>query len=159
MTTTCCSASGRPRSSVPGRHRSSSIAVVSVSPGRSTSGPGRGQVLELVDLDRSLAAERDQALRLVPRLGVLPRHLEHDVAPVAVGARRDPRAVAARLERVVEIQPPARGQLLDPVRQRGQPLPPAPVRRRRSRPAGRLGTRSLALMLPTVRRPSTTAPG
>ena len=55
MTTTCCSASGRPRSSVPGRHRSSSIAVVvGVAAGRSTSGPGQGQVLERVHLDRPL---------------------------------------------------------------------------------------------------------
>ncbi len=123
MTTTCCSASGRPRSSVPGRHRSSSIAVVSSAP-PSAPPPCPPQVLERVHLDRALAAERGQPLRLVQRLGVLPRHLEHDVASVAVGARRDPRAVAARLERLAEVQPPACGQLLDPVRQRGQPLHP-----------------------------------
>ena len=74
-------------------------------------------MLERVHLDRPLAAERGQALRLVQRLGVLPRDLEHDLASVAVGPRRDPRAVAARLERLAEVQPPARGQLLDPVRQ------------------------------------------
>ena len=42
--------------------------------------PDRRKVLEGVHVDRPLAAERGQALRLVKPLGVLPCHLEHDVA-------------------------------------------------------------------------------
>ena len=84
--------------------------------GRSTCRPGRRQVLKGVHLDRPLAAERGQALGLVQRFCVLPRHLEHDLASVAVGPWRDPRAVPARLERLAEVQSPAGGQLFDPVR-------------------------------------------
>ena len=90
------------------------------------------EVVERVDLDRALAAERGEPLRLVQRLGVLPRDLEHDVASVGVGARRDPRAVAAGLERLVEVELPARRELVDPGRQRGQPRHP-----RRSARVGR----------------------
>ena len=92
-----------------------------VSPFAASSWAGRYRVLERVHLDRPLTAERRQPLRLVHRLGVLPRHLQHDLSAIAVGARRDPRAVAARFERLADRQPPACGQLLDPVRERSQP--------------------------------------
>ena len=91
-----------------------------------------GEVVERVDLGRAVASERREPLRLVQRLGVLPRHLEHHVASVGVGARRDPRAVAAGLERFAELEPPACRQLLHPLRQRGQPRHP-----RRSAHVGR----------------------
>ena len=134
---TCCSASGRSRSSVPGRHRSSSIAVVSASPSVSFSGPRRRQMLERVHPDRPLSAERGQRLSLVQRLGMVPSHLEHDFVSLAVGARRHPRAVASRLEWLVEVQLPARlsAPRLVPVARPTTPL--APDRRGRSRPVGR----------------------
>ena len=50
----------------------------------------RVEVLERLHLDRAVAAERGEPLRLVQRLGVAPRNLEHDLTPVRVGSRRDP---------------------------------------------------------------------
>ncbi len=80
------------------------------------------KVFERVHLDPAPTADRGEALRLVQRFGVPPPHLEHDVAFACVGTRRDPRAVAAGLERLLELQPPPSGQRLDPVWQRGQPF-------------------------------------
>ena len=49
-----------------------------MSPSGPASRTGRCQVLERAHLDRPLTAERGQPLRLVQRLAVLPRHLQHD---------------------------------------------------------------------------------
>ena len=122
MRTTCCS----PRGAVqlgPGRHRSSSIAVVSLS--RCSNAAPRPP----------LAAQRGQALRLVPRLGALPCHLEHDSRRRG-RSRARPRAVAARLERLAELQRPADGQLLRPAPAAPRATPLERARRRRQTPAG-----------------------
>ena len=90
---------------------------------------------ERVHLNGPTPRERGQPLRLVQRLGVLPGHLEHDLASLAVGARRDPRAVAARLERLAQLQSPAPR----PARAARPARPRARARRCRSRPAGSWG--------------------
>src|ERR1700722_7921750 len=79
-------------------------------------------MFEGVHLDRPLATKRGQALGLVERLTMVPCHLQHDLATIAIDARRDPRAVAAGLKRLIEGQPPKRGQRHNSVWKRGQPL-------------------------------------
>jgi hypothetical protein len=81
-------------------------------------------VLERQHLNGASAAERGQALSLVERLGVTPRNLEHDLAPVGVDSRCDPGAVATRLERGAEVQGPPRLERLDPLRQCSEPRRP-----------------------------------
>ena len=97
---------GAPAQFGAGRHRSSSIAVVSISPsGSPTACVTPGRCSNAYTSTAPWPASAAQPLCLVQCLSVLPHDLEHDVATVAIDAGRDRGAVAARLERVAEVQP------------------------------------------------------
>src|SRR5580692_3190900 len=95
-----------------------------------------------MEVDGPVPSPEAQAVRFAPRLGVRPADLECE--PLAAGAarRRDPRALAARLERLPEVQLPACRDLGDEARQPGQPV--MPLRLTGNAPGQRLRHREVA---------------